>query len=128
MAVLDLHTRLTDDYDEYSQNTNSSSSKIHIKGTTIIDGSGQECMKLSVGETWFYNNKYIGIPDKGIKVKPRESVVVVSEQKISLPSNVFGIVFGVGKNIFKGGFVANGKGGVNNTASHRRARIIEGSD
>jgi len=109
MAIINLEKRTTVNWDEFNDNTKSNDSKIFILGDLILDNSGCESLNLTVGKRWLNKNQYYAIPKDGIKVKPGDNIIIESSQEIAMPYNVFGIVFGVGANIFRGGFVSSGK-------------------
>ena len=111
MSIIDLNCRITQNWDEYNNAIKSSKSLIHVNGDVLLDNVGPASMNLTVGNRWYNcaEKKYYQISDKGIKVKPGKSIIVETKQKIAVPYNVFGIIFGTGKNIFKGGHVSTGK-------------------
>lgn len=112
MSVVDLSKRVTVDWNQYNKYRKSSESLIYIEGEVIRDAeSGPATIEITLGDKFFDIHKNIDyqVNEKGLKIKPGESVLFVSEQRIAMPLNVFGMVFGKGKNIFKGGFISSGK-------------------
>lgn len=111
MAIIDLNKRTTKDWNAYNAAIKSCKSLIHITGDVILENVGPASMNLTVGERWYdcAKKKYYQIPEKGVKVKPGKSIIIETKQEISVPYNMFGIIFGTGKNIFKGGHVSTGK-------------------
>ena len=109
MAVIDLSKRLTTVWDEYQQQKGSVESKVFIEGKRILDNEGTQCINFTVGDEYFSKGKTRKVSSNGIKLKPGEVFVIETEQRIAVPLNAFGLVFGVGVNIFSGGFVSAGK-------------------
>lgn len=111
MSVVDLNSRITNNWQDYYNYKKSSSSYIHIKGPVYLDDSGPATIDISVGESYYdyKRGRELKIPPKGLRISPGKSVLLTIEQKIALPLNVFGIVSGKGKNIFKGCFISCGK-------------------
>ena len=111
MALIDLNTRITSNWDEYNDFVKSDRSFIYVDGDVVLDNVGPASMNLTVGERWFdfVTKKYYKIPAKGLKIKPGKSVIIETSQEIATPFNIFGVVYGTGKNIFKGGFISTGK-------------------
>lgn len=110
MAVIDLCKRITYDWDIYNQNIKSHESFIYIKSNRVKIQTSTS-INLTVGEEWFDSNKNttIKIPSKGIKVRPGKYVVLITEQYLGVPYNVYGLVVGKGENIFIGGVISTGK-------------------
>ncbi len=111
MSVVDLSKRISDNWDEYNQYKKSEDSKIYIKGDIILDNVGPASVNITAGERWYdyTKNKYYKIPFEGIKLKPGKNITIETSQKFALPYNIFGVIYGTGKNIFRGGFVSSGK-------------------
>lgn len=110
MPIVNLRKRHTSDFDEFSKYEKSSDSLVFSNGEMKLDDSGPDCMTLSAGECWYDKGRYVAIdPDKGIKVRPHEGVVIETLEHIALPLNIYGLIFGAGSNIYKGAFVSNGK-------------------
>lgn len=109
MAIVNLIKRITNNKEKYHEYVKSSDSLIYVKEEYQLDSSGADCLALSVGECWYDNGRYIKIGEKGVKVRRRSTVVIVTQESIALPLNIYGLIFGSGKNIYSGGFVSNGK-------------------
>ena len=111
MSVVDLNSRITDDWKKFNDYKKSSSSYIHIKGPIYLDESGPAAIDISVGDSYYdyKRNAEYKIPAAGLKLLPGKSALITAEQKISLPLNVFGLVSGKGKLNFKGCFISVGK-------------------
>lgn len=111
MPVIDLNRRVTDDWNKYNRNLKSYESYIFLQdGNADIIQSGTS-ITITVGDIWYNTKKNtdIKITDKGIKIKSKKYVVLVSGQSLALPYNVYGIVVGKGINIFSGGVISTGK-------------------
>lgn len=111
MAIVDVGERVTNDKKVYNSALKSSKSYIYLEDGVSSENAAPATINLTVGNQWYncHDEKFYQIPPKGIKVKPGRSVVLETKQTIGLPYNVFGIIFGTGKNIFRGGFVSTGK-------------------
>lgn len=111
MAVVDLGNRITKDWDEYNECVKSSDSLIFIDGDIILKDVGPASVNVTVGDKWhdLERGKVYKITDSGIKVKSGENILIETSQRIALPNNVFGVLYGTGKNIFRGGFISSGK-------------------
>lgn len=110
MSVIDLKTRKSQDWGEMHQHLQSPDSKIYVK--PILDNNVcPTSMDLEVGDAYILpgSNQTFRIPPEGLKVKPKTSVVVHTNQRLKLPYNVFGVVTGKGIFIYKGCFLATGK-------------------
>lgn len=111
MSVIDLGNRITKEWDEYNEYVKSNDSLIYIDGEIILKDVGPASINVTVGEKWhdITKGKVYKIPESGIKVKSGENILVETAQRIALPNNVFGVLYGTGKNIFRGGFISSGK-------------------
>ena len=111
MSVVDLHARLTSDWEDFNRWLKSSNSLIYIDGKVLVADNGPACLELSVGHRWLNHRdgSFYRIPEEGLQIKPHQSVVVETEQRLALPLNVFGLVTGKGKYIFQGVFISSGK-------------------
>lgn len=111
MAIVNLNKRITKDWNQYNRSLKSCKSLIFINGEVVLKNVGPASLNITVGDRWYdcSKNKYYAIPEKGLKVKPGKSIIIETKQEFALPYNVFGIIFGTGKNIFKGGFISTGK-------------------
>lgn len=111
MSVVDLGIRVTQEWDKYNEYVKSNDSLIYIAGEVILKDVGPASLNVTVGEKWhdLTKGKVYKIPESGIKVKPGENILVETAQRIALPNNVFGVLYGTGKNIFRGGFISSGK-------------------
>lgn len=109
MPIINLNNRITSDSVEYEENKKSSRSLIFVEGDIQHDKCSGETLILTVGDHYFVNSQQVAIPKKGIVVKPGESTVICTQQHISTPLNVIGVIHGIGTNIYKNGFVSGGK-------------------
>lgn len=111
MSVVDLSSRITQDWDKYNGYLKSSDSLIYIDGDILLKNVGPASVNITVGNRWYdySKNKYFTIPSNGIKLKSKDNITIEISQTIGLPYNIFGAIFGTGKNIFKGGFISTGK-------------------
>lgn len=111
MSIVDLNKRITKEWSSYNRSLKSCKSQIYINGDVILENVGPASMNLTVGERWYdcSKKKFYKISDRGIKLKPGKSIIIETKQELAVPYNVFGVIFGIGKNIFKGGFVSTGK-------------------
>jgi len=110
MSIVDLNSRLTDNWDKFCKSTKSSDSLIFIDKKCNLD-DGPTSVDLTVGSRCFLqrDGKYYTIPDDGIRLAPSESILIETCEIIALPYNTFGFVTGKGKLIFQGTFVSAGK-------------------
>lgn len=108
MGIIDLNKRHTGCWREMHQNLQSPDSKVFVLDANNINLTS---MDLEVGQAYILpgSNRQYAIPEDGLVVKPRHSVVIFTKQRIKLPYNVFGVVTGKGTYIFKGCFLATGK-------------------
>lgn len=114
MPIVCLSKRVTGNDVEFNNSMNSADSLLYLQGfdsnsSDVFDASGTDCLILRVGDKWFDRSRYVQISNAGIKVKPHSSVVVETLEKIALPLNMYGLLFGAGKNIYSGGFISCGK-------------------
>ena len=111
MSVVDLHARLTDDWEDFNRWVRSSDSLIYIDGKVLIADNGPASLELSVGQRWLNHRdgSFYRVPAEGLQVRPHQAVVVETEQRLALPLNVFALVTGKGKYIFQGVFISSGK-------------------
>lgn len=110
MSVIDLKTRLTNDQGIYHANVKSAKSYIYISGSNIenkLDDSLS--VDLTVGKKWYKSCDNRGYDLEQLKVKPGEAVIIETDEEIGVPYNTFGIIFGIGRNIFNGGYISLGK-------------------
>lgn len=111
MAIVDLKSRLSSRRDKCEASKMSAESLIYIDTNVDIAESNPMSIDLKVGEICLLpgDSRTYRIDEQGIKVKPRQSVVIYSKEKFVLPLNVFGLVTGKGTYIFQGCMVASGK-------------------
>ncbi len=109
MSLIDLKDRITDDWILYNKQKKSFKSKIFVSNGIKLDNDSYKTLNLTVGDSYWKNGVEIAIPKNGIKLKSNESILISSKQKIALPYNVFGVITGVGTNIFKQQFISAGK-------------------
>lgn len=111
MAIVDLKTRLSSKRDECEASKMSAESLIYTDSNIDIAEGNPMSIDLKVGDICLLpgDSRTYRIDEHGIKVKPRQSVVIYSREKFVLPLNVFGLVTGKGTYIFQGCIVASGK-------------------
>lgn len=110
MSVINIKKRSTSDWEKMHKHLQSPDSIVYIDPQD--DGKvGPVSMDITVGDAYIVpgSNESFFIPHDGIKVKPKQSIIVYTRQRFKLPYNVFGIVTGKGKYIFKGCFLSTGK-------------------
>ena len=110
MSVIDLTKRSTSDWNEMHKYLLSTDSLVFITPHNK-DNVGPVSMDIEVGDAYILpgSNESFKIPKEGIKVMPKKSIVIYTKQRFKLPYNVFGVVTGKGKYIFKGCFLSAGK-------------------
>ena len=109
MSVVNLSKRHTNQWDEVHEHLQSPDSMIYINEGNNINPTS---MDLEVGSAYIVpgSNQTFAISEtEGLKIKPHESVVIYTKQRVKLPYNVFGVVTGKGTYIFKGCFLSTGK-------------------
>jgi len=109
MAIINLHNRITNSINDYEENKKSAKSLIYVDNDHKLDSSSPEVLILTVGDSYYTNSQQIEIPSKGIVIKPGESKVIETKQKIATPLNVIGVIYGIGANIYQNGFISSGK-------------------
>lgn len=111
MAIVDLKTRLSSKRDECEASKMSAESLIYTDSNIDIAEGNPMSIDLKVGDICLLpgDSRTYRIDEHGIKVKPKQSVVIYSKEKFVLPLNVFGLVTGKGTYIFQGCMVASGK-------------------
>lgn len=116
MSIVNLEKRITRDLDDYYKYWRSNDSLIYVKKESadddipITDGSGLDCLLLTVGSCWYEDARRLEIDKKkGIKIRPHTSIVIETDEKIALPLNMYGLLFGAGCNIYRGTFISSGK-------------------
>lgn len=109
--VIDLSTRITKEWEVFHKNVFSQDSLIYVNDYVFLENASPSSINLTVGDQWYdeKNKKSKLIPEKGIKVKAGESVILYTQQRIGVPYNAFGVIYGTGNNIFKAGFISTGK-------------------
>lgn len=97
--------------DECEASKMSAESLIYTDSNIDIAEGNPMSIDLKVGDICLLpgDSRTYRIDEHGIKVKPRQSVVIYSREKFVLPLNVFGLVTGKGTYIFQGCIVASGK-------------------
>ena len=111
MAIVDLKSRLSSDRDLCETSKTSAESLIYTDTeVNVIEGNPMS-IDLKVGDVCLLpgDSRTYRIDEHGIKIKPKQSVVIYSKEKFVLPLNVFGLVTGKGTYIFQGCMVASGK-------------------
>lgn len=109
MSIINLENRITNKIEVYESNRKSAKSYIYINELPSFERGNKETLILNVGDHYIKDSQNIAIPKKGYVVKPGKSVLFETEQKISTPLNVIGVICGIGTNIFNGGFISAGK-------------------
>lgn len=111
MAVIDLSTRITKDWEKFQQSKSSSDSYIYISPDSYKLDDGPASVDFMVGDTWFLqnSNQQYMITDSGIALTPHQSILIETKEEIALPDNAFGLVTGKGLRIFRGTFISTGK-------------------
>lgn len=109
MSIINLHKRMTSSLSEYEDNKKSAKSLIYISDDFKHDACSPEVLILTVGGSYYLNSQPIKIPNKGLVIKPGESKVIETKQELAIPLNVIGAIYGIGTNIYQGGFVSSGK-------------------
>lgn len=110
MAILDLNTRLTDDWTKCHQHDKLADSMVFT--SIVADGvNSPTTVELKVGHICIKpgDSKTYKIDEKGLKIRPKQTWVVYTEQNFYLPLNVFGLVTGKGNFIFQGCLISSGK-------------------
>lgn len=110
MAIVDLRTRLSNNWKECCLHDKSVDSLVYSSDvvnnidcpTTIELKVGKICIKPGDSKTY-------KIDDSGLKIRPKESWIIYTEQILYIPLNVFGVVTGKGNYIFQGCFISTGK-------------------
>lgn len=111
MSVVDLNVRLSSNRDNCEISKKSSESLIYTDADLSVLDKNPMSVDLSVGDVYILpgDSSTYKIEKDGLKVKPKQSVVLYTKEKFILPLNVFGLVTGKGKYIFQGCMVASGK-------------------
>lgn len=109
MSIISLRKRMTDSLDDYEKNKKSAKSLIYVSDNFERDAGSPDVLILTVGESYYSNSQLIAIPKKGMVIKPGECRIIETKQTISTPLNVIGAIYGIGTNIYQGGFVSPGK-------------------
>lgn len=109
MSVVDLKTRSTEDQDAYRRSLRSDDSLILI--SPLPEQVETASIDFNIGTNIFDSEKgeKRSLPSEGFTLRPRRSVVVYTEQRVSLPNNVFGMLSGKGRLIYHGVFISQGK-------------------
>lgn len=111
MSLVNLNKRVTDNWDARCENLESPNSYIYVKDKSTERVLNPASMEICVGEVYILpgTSQQYKIPEKGLSINPKQTVVIYSEQKIALPYNIFGLVTGKGNYIFQGCFISTGK-------------------
>jgi deoxycytidine triphosphate deaminase len=109
LSVVDLTRRATADQDAYNRSLRSDDSLILI--SPFPDNIETASVDFDVGEYVFDSarSEKRALSSEGFTLRPRQSVVVYSAQRVSLPNNVFGLLSGKGRLIYHGVFISQGK-------------------
>ncbi len=136
MSVIDLSTRITNDWDAYHANKRSSDSYVFISTQVQLE-DGPASVDFTVGDRWFLEDDDTAYDvGDGIILNPSQAVLIETAERIAVPYNVFGLVTGKGSKIFQGAFISTGKInpgfhdnlriGIYN-GSKKKLRLIKGS-
>lgn len=109
MPIIDLLSRSTTDWNEYTKDSSSNDSKVFVEGEILLDNDCPASLLLTAGNTYYSNGAPTVIPETGIVIPPNKAILIETKQQIACPFNMFGFVTGVGTNIFDSGFVSSGK-------------------
>ena len=111
MALINLNKRITDDWTIRCNNLKSPNSFIYVLNRTNERVLNPASMEIGVGDVYILpgNSQQYKVPDNGLTVEPKQTVIIYSKQKIALPYNAFGLVTGKGNFIFQGCFISSGK-------------------
>lgn len=109
MALINLNKRVTDKWEVRCDNLESPDSFIYIKDRANEKVANPASMEIEVGDVYILprNGQQYKIPEEGLSIDPKQSVVIYSRQKISLPYNAFGLITGKGNYIFQGCFISS---------------------
>jgi dUTPase len=94
---------------EYYEKISSQDSKVYVSEKVFLDNDCPASLLLTVGDTYLRKGLTVKMPSSGIKIPPNKTIVFITKQRVGVPHNVFGMVTGVGTNIFNSGFVSSGK-------------------
>src|SRR4051794_28508171 len=110
MSVIDLSRRITESREDFERYKRSFESLIFVSCPVQLDES-HVSFDLSVGDNWYdhRSKRLFSIDDNGLHVPPKSSVVIITQQRVALPTNVFGLVMGKGKYIYREAIVSPGK-------------------
>jgi deoxycytidine triphosphate deaminase len=110
MSVIDLSRRVTESRDYFEANRRSFESMIFVSSPVQVDES-RVSFDLSVGDNWYDHRtkRLFSIDEKGLFVPPKSSIVIITHQRLALPTNLFGLVTGKGKYIYREAFISAGK-------------------
>ncbi|MFJ7363277.1 hypothetical protein ACIQWQ_04030 [Peribacillus frigoritolerans] len=108
--IIDLNSRTTSDWNRYCEYVKSRDSLIYIDKKNV-KGEGVGCLDFTVGNRWYNpaDKQWYAIPEHGLTLKANESITIETQEQLGIPLNVFGVVTGVGRNIYTGGIVSTGK-------------------
>ncbi len=109
MAIINLENRITNEMVVFDNNKKSAKSLVFSNISPSFEQGNKETLILHVGDHYIKDSQNIAIPESGYIVKPGKSILFETEEKIAIPLNVIGIIYGIGTNIFKGGFISAGK-------------------
>ena len=109
MAVCDLSKRITDDWALFNALKMSNESLVFVDGGIFLEESGPTSINVTVGSQVYSKGTYTEISGDGITLQPGYSILLETKQRFALPNNVYGLISGVGRNIFRCGFVSSGK-------------------
>jgi dUTPase len=109
MGLCDLSERITDNPSEYKKYSKSSNSPLFINDKNLFEVKKPFTLKLTVANYCDDDDKIYAVPEEGIKIKPKESKLIVTRPCLAVPLNMYGVIYGLGTNIFRYGFVSSGK-------------------
>jgi deoxycytidine triphosphate deaminase len=111
LGVVDLEARLTRSWPEYNAKLRAEDSRIYVDGAGETKLDSPITLSLSVGSQWLSGDeeRFYAIPEDGISLKPRQTIIVETQETVATPYNVFGLVTGKGSHIFRAILVSSGK-------------------
>nr|WP_154894449.1 hypothetical protein [Paenibacillus xylanexedens] len=112
--IVDIKRRTTKDWELYKKYIKSIESYIYLDKETSDSGlkEGETAsLDFTVGKRWFNLNdsRWYTIPKEGVILKSNEGATFETYEHLALPMNIFGVVTGVGRHIYRGGMISPGK-------------------
>jgi deoxycytidine triphosphate deaminase len=108
MTVINIRDRITSEESKFVDYSFSDQSFIHTD--SLKEKPDQFSFELSVGDGWALKyseteTQLIAIPDNGINIPGRGSVVVQVREKIKIPHNLYGIILPTGSLFLSSGIL-----------------------